>query len=56
MTITELRTAAGMSRAELSRFTGIPIRTLENWEAGVRTPPAWAVELLAFRLRHIDIE
>lgn len=56
MTIAELRTAAGMSRAELSRFSGIPIRTLEDWEAERRTPPAWAVELLAFRLRHKDIE
>ena len=56
MTITDLRTAAGLTRPALSRLTGIPLRTLEDWESGRRSPAPWVVELLAFRLRHIDIE
>ena len=32
------RKSVGMSRAELSRITGISIRTLENWEAGSSKP------------------
>ena len=36
--ITERRTAAGMSRSELSRQSGVPLRTLEEWEAGRRVP------------------
>ncbi len=46
MTIKEAREAKGMSRVELSRWLGIPIRTLESWDAGVRTPPEWAKRLI----------
>lgn len=56
MTITALRESAGLTRPALSRLTGIPLRTLEDWEAGRRSPAPWVIELLAFRLRHIDIE
>lgn len=28
-----------MSRKGFSEHTGIPVRTLEDWEAGRRTPP-----------------
>ena len=38
-TIKELRESIGMSRKEFSEHTGIPVRTLEDWEAGRRTPP-----------------
>lgn len=31
-----------LSRAEAARRTGIPLRTLENWESGVRVPRAYA--------------
>ena len=37
--IKELREGTGMSRKEFSEHTGIPVRTLEDWEAGRRTPP-----------------
>lgn len=30
--ITERRTAAGISRSELARQSGVPLRTLEDWE------------------------
>lgn len=46
MTIKEAREAKGMSRAELSRWLKIPIRTLENWDAGTNEPPEWAKELI----------
>lgn len=34
----EQREAAGMTRAELARESGVPLRTLEEWEAGRRLP------------------
>ena len=46
------REALGLSRAELSRQSGIPLRTLENWEAEVNRPPAWAQRLLLFWMDH----
>ncbi|MDO4495893.1 MAG: helix-turn-helix transcriptional regulator [Clostridiaceae bacterium] len=36
--IQERRTAAGISRSELSRKSGVPLRTLEEWEAERRIP------------------
>lgn len=32
------RLKKNISRVELSRLTGIPLRTLEDWEAGKRKP------------------
>ena len=39
--ITELREGAGENRKEFSVHTGIPVRTLEDWEAGRRTLPEY---------------
>lgn len=36
--IEERRKVAGMSRSELSRQSDVPLRTLEEWEAGRRVP------------------
>ncbi len=36
--IKEIRLTRGMSRAKLSRLSGIPIRTLEDWETDVSKP------------------
>ena len=55
MTITEMRNYIGVSRAEFSRRYNIPIRTLESWEAGVRTPPEYVLNLLEESVRRTDI-
>lgn len=55
MDITEMRSYAGLSRADFSRKYGIPLRTLESWEAGVRTPPAYVRRLLEESIRKSDI-
>lgn len=55
MTITEMRNYIGISRAEFSRRYNIPIRTLESWEAGVRTPPEYVLNLLEESVRRTDI-
>lgn len=36
--IKKIRIEKGLSRADLSRASGISIRTLEDWEAGKRNP------------------
>lgn len=46
MNAAEIRAILGVSRAEFSRRYGIPIRTLEDWDAGVRTPSDWVLALL----------
>ena len=55
MNITEMRNYIGVSRAEFSRRYNIPLRTLESWEAGVRTPPEYVLDLLEESVRRTDI-
>ena len=50
--IKELRTEAGMNRREFSEYTQIPVRTLEDWEAGKRTPPEYIPRLLTYQLMY----
>ena len=35
-----------LSRIQFSKLTGIPLRTLENWESGKRTPPSYLLKFL----------
>ena len=50
--ITELRKAAGENRKEFSVHTGIPVRTLEVWDAGRRTPPEYIPRLIEYQLKY----
>ena len=53
--IKELRESIGMNRREFSEYTGIPVRTLEDWEAGRRTPPEYVPRLLAYLLKYEEL-
>ena len=54
-TIKGLRESIGGSRKTFSEQTGIPVRTLEDWEAGRRTPPEYIPRLLAYRIKYTKI-
>lgn len=53
MTIKEAREAAGLSRAAMSRLFEIPIRTLEDWDAGKSSPPPYVAKLIIEKLETI---
>ena len=44
-----------MSRKDFSEHTGIPVRTLEDWEAGRRTPPDYIPRLIAYQLKYEEL-
>lgn len=46
MTTVEIRAILGVSRAEFSRRYGIPVTTLERWDAGQNSPPEYVLRLL----------
>ena len=55
ITIKALRTQTGLSQTEFGkRLGGIPLRTIQNWKSGERTPPSWTLELIAYRVEHAD--
>ena len=40
-----------MNRTEFSNYIGIPLRTLEEWEAGRRQMPEYVFRLIAYYTR-----
>lgn len=50
--IMELRENICENRKEFSLHTGIPVRTLEDWEAGRRTPPEYIPRLIEYQLKY----
>ena len=52
MTIRELRARTGLTQAAFAAALHIPKRSIENWEGGGRTPPAYLVELIEYRVTH----
>ncbi len=44
----KIRENMGMNRTEFSRYIGIPLRTLEEWEAGRRQMPDYVLRLLVY--------
>ena len=55
LTFAELRALSGMTQAEFAEYFNIPIRSVENWESGVRTPPDYNLELMEYKLRKENI-
>lgn len=41
-----LRSKSALTQAKFSKQYGIPLRTVENWESGVREPPEYVLRLL----------
>lgn len=50
-TIREIRNYTGLTQRQFSEYTHIPRRTLEQWETGERTPPAYLLGLLSRAIR-----
>ena len=53
MTFKELREKSGMSRSGFAKFFGIPYRSVQNWELGLRECPAYLLDLLEIALDKI---
>lgn len=54
-TLREIRTGAGWSRPKMVERIGVPLRTIEDWEAGKSTPPEYVQRLVLDRLM-LEIE
>lgn len=51
----QIRTDAKWSRQKMVERVGVPLRTIEDWEAGKMTPPDYVQRLVMDRLR-LEIE
>lgn len=50
MTIKEAINQLGISQREAADIVGMPLRTLESWLGGKRTPPEWVERLVIEKL------
>ncbi len=51
MNIREMRMQLGDTQSEFAARYKIPFRTIQNWEAGVRKPPEYIIDLLEQRIK-----
>jgi len=50
-TLKGIREMLDMNRTEFSRYMGIPLRTLEEWEAGRRQMPEYVLRLISYYVK-----
>ena len=53
MTIKEIREKMGVSQSKFSKYFGIPIKTIQQWERNGSTPPPYIPEMI---VRILDLE
>lgn len=51
MTIKALREASGMTQKAFAEYFGIPYRTIQDWNAGLRKCPDYLMELMKYKLK-----
>lgn len=52
----KLRTNLKLTQEQISLLTGVPIKTLRNWEQEVRKPSDWTLDLVMDRLLRVKME
>lgn len=50
--IRALRAETGLNRKQFSEHFQIPLRTVEEWEAGRRKPPAYIPRLIKYQIMY----
>ena len=53
--IRKIREQTGLSRKDFSIHIGIPLRTIEDWEAGRRRPPEYIPRLIDYQLKYEEL-
>ncbi|MGN0522577.1 MAG: helix-turn-helix domain-containing protein [Eubacterium sp.] len=53
MTIREARKSAGLTQQAITDKIGIPIRTLQDWEAERRSCPKWCEKLIVDKIEEL---
>lgn len=51
--VKEARHTAGLTQKGMADFFEIPVRTVSDWERGLRKPPEWVCKLLVKALKDL---
>lgn len=55
MEFKELRKLSGMTQVQFSEYFGIPKRTIEDWDRGVKKCSDYLLDLMEYKLRNENI-
>jgi len=55
-TIKTVRENIGLTQEQVSSLTGVPVKTLRNWEQGVRKPSEWTIDLIIDKILRTELE
>ena len=44
----------GLTQEQLSNMTGVPVRTIQNWESGIRKCPGYVEKMILDKLNQPD--
>jgi transcriptional regulator with XRE-family HTH domain len=53
-TIKTERIKNGLTQEQLSNMTGVPVRTIQNWESGIRKCPGYVEKMILDKLNQPD--
>jgi len=45
-----------LTQEQVSSLTGIPVKTLRNWEQGIRKPSEWTVDLIIDKMLSAEMQ
>ena len=51
-----IRVSTGMTQKEFAEYFNIPLKTLQKWEQGERTPPQYVVELIEYKINKEELK
>jgi predicted nucleotidyltransferase len=54
--IKTIRQNIGLTQEQVAELTGVPVKTLRNWEQQIRKPSEWTLDLVVDRLLRIKLE
>lgn len=54
MNIKTERIRQGLTQEQLSKMTDIPVRTIQNWESGIRKCPGYVEKMILDKLNQPD--
>ena len=56
ITLKTVRENIGLTQEQVSLLTGVPVKTLRNWEQGVRKPSEWTVDLIIDKMLSAEMQ
>ena len=55
ITLKTIRENIGLTQAQVSEITGVPVKTLRNWEQEIRKPSEWTMDLVIDKILSTEV-